>query len=161
MEEIAFKRVDINGDGFISEEDRKISESCLMNYAQEQNVDKKVVEANKAATESYTNTFGTGSDRVSKEDWLKKVAEIAVADQERIKRGAEPLLPKTTGTFFDMMDSDKDGFVSLEDFKLGYVATGWDAVGAEHAFRAIDKDNSGRVGLEDMMKTAHEFWYKI
>ena len=37
-----------------------------MNYAQEQNVDKKVVEANKAATESYTNTFGTGSDRVSK-----------------------------------------------------------------------------------------------
>ena len=37
-----------------------------MNYAQEQNIDKKVVEANKAATESYTNTFGTGFDRVSK-----------------------------------------------------------------------------------------------
>ena len=91
MEEIAFKKVDIDGDGFISEEDRTISESHWMNYAQEQNVDKKVVEANKAVTKSYTNTFGTGSDRVSKEDWLKKVAEIAVADQERIKQGEEPL----------------------------------------------------------------------
>ena len=59
------------------------------------------------------------------------------------------------------MDSDKDGFVSLEDFKLGYVASGQDAVGAEQAIRAIDKNNSGRVGLEDMIKFAHEFWYKI
>ena len=89
------------------------------------------------------------------------MAEIAVTDQERIKRGAEPLLPKTAGTFLDMMDSDKDSFVSLEDFKLGYVATGWDAVGAEHVFRAIDKNNFGRIGLEDMVKSAHNFWYKI
>jgi Ca2+-binding EF-hand superfamily protein len=43
------------------------------------------------------------------------------------------------------MDNDKDGFVSLEDFKLGYVATGWDAAGAEQAFRAVDKNNSGRI----------------
>jgi Ca2+-binding EF-hand superfamily protein len=46
------------------------------------------------------------------------VAEIAAADQEKIKRGEEPLLPKTVATFFDIMDSDKDGFVSLEDVKL-------------------------------------------
>ena len=161
MEMIAFKKADIDGDGFISEEDRKISESRLMKYAQEQNVDKKVMAANKAATESYINTFGTGSDRVSKEDWLKKVAEIAAADQEKIKRGEEPLLPKTARTYFDMMDSDKDGFVSLEDFKLGAVATGQDATSAEQAFRAMDENNSGRVGLDDMIKFTHEFWYKI
>jgi hypothetical protein len=85
MEEIVFKKADIDGDGYISEEDRKTSESRLMDYAQEQNTDKKVLEANKAATESYTSTFGTGSERVSREDWLKKVAEIAAADQGRIK----------------------------------------------------------------------------
>ena len=161
MEMIAFKKADIDGDGFISEEDRKISESRFMKYAQEQNVDKKAMEANKAATESYINTFGTGSDRISKEGWLKKVAEIAAADQEKIKRGEEPLLPKTARTFFDVMDSNKDGFISLEDFKLGYVATGWDAVSAEQAFRAMDKNSSGRIGREDMIKTARDFWYKI
>ena len=89
------------------------------------------------------------------------MAEIAAANQEKIKRGEEPLLPKTARTYFDMMDSDKDGFVSLEDFKLGAVATGWDAASAEQAFRAIDENNSGRVGLEDMIKFTHEFWYKI
>jgi Ca2+-binding EF-hand superfamily protein len=161
MEEIVFKKTDIDGDGYISEEDRKTSESRFMDYAQKQNTDKKVLEANKAATESYISTFGTGTDRFSREDWLKRVAEIAAADQEKIKRGEEPLLPKTAGIFFDIMDSDKDGFVSLEDFKLGYVATGWDAVGAEQAFRAVDKNNSGRIGLEDMIKTAHEFWYNV
>jgi hypothetical protein len=54
MEEIVFKKTDINGDGYISEEDRKTSESRLMDYAQKQNTDKKVLEANKAVTETYT-----------------------------------------------------------------------------------------------------------
>jgi Ca2+-binding EF-hand superfamily protein len=161
MEEIVFKKADIDGDGYISEEDRKVSESRLVDYARKQNTDKMVLEANKAASESYTSTFGTGSERVSRDDWLKKVAEIVAADQDRIKRGEEPLLPRTAATFFDIMDSDKDGFVTLEDFKLGYGATGWDAVGAEQAFRAVDKNSSGRIGREDMIKSAHEFWYKI
>ena len=107
------------------------------------------------------STFGTGSERVSKDDWLKKVAEMAATDQERIKRGEEPLLARTTGTFFDVMDTNKDGFVTLEDFKLGYGAIGWDAAGAEQTFKAVDKNNTGKVGRKDMIESAHEFWYKI
>ena len=161
MEEIVFKKADIDGDGYISQEDRKTSESRFLDYAQKQGVDKTVLEANKAASETYINTFGTGSDQISKDDWLKKVAEIAAADQGRIKRGEEPLLARTAGTIFDVMDTDKDGFVTLEDFKLGYAATGWDAAGAEQAFKATDRNNSGKINREDMIKSAHDFWYKI
>ena len=135
MEEFIFKKADIDGDGYISEEDRKASQSRFMDYAQKQGVDKAALEANKAATEEYVGIFGTGSDQVSKDDCLKKVAEIVAADQEKIKRGEEPVLVKNAGPLFDVMDTDKDGFLSLEDFKLGYAAIGWDAVCAENKFR--------------------------
>jgi Ca2+-binding EF-hand superfamily protein len=150
MEAFVFKKADIDGDGYISEEDRKSSQTRFMDYAQKQGVDKTALEANNAATESYISTFGTGSDRVSREDWLKRVAEIAAADQERIKRGEEPILVKNAGPFFDVMDTDKDGSISLEDFKLGYGAIGWDAVSAEYAFKALDKNNSGKIGREEI-----------
>ena len=160
MEEFLFKKQDVDGDGCISEEDRKASQSRFMDYVQKQGVDKAALEANKAASEKYISTFGTGSDRVSKDDWLKKVAEIAAADQEMIKRGEEPILSKNAGPFFDIMDTDKDGFLSLEDFKLGYTAIGWDAVSAEHSFKFLDKTNSGKVSRETVVNSSTDFWYK-
>ena len=132
-----------------------------MDYAQKQGVDKTALEANKAASEKYLSTFGTGSDRVSRDDQLKKVAEIAAADQEKIKQGEEPILVKNVGPFFDIMDVDRDSFLYLEDFKLGYGAIGWDALSTEYAFKALNKNNSGKVGREEFIKSSRDFWYEI
>ena len=159
--EVAFKKADIDGDGYISQEDRKASLARFMDYAQKQGVDKTALEANKAASEKYISTFGTGSDRVSKDDWLKKVAEMAAADLEKIKKGEEPLLVQNTGPFFDIMDTDKDGFIALEDFKAGYMAIGWDALSAEYTFKVLDKNNSGKIERDEIIKSSHDFWYKI
>ena len=54
--------------------------------------------------------------KVHKDDWLKKLAEVAAADTERIKKGEEPVLTKHAGPFFDVMDEDKDGFLTLRRF---------------------------------------------
>ena len=159
MDEYVFKRWDIDGDGHISPEDRKAYQVRVMDYAQKQGVDKTTFEAHKAATEELMSTYGTESDRVSKEDWLKKVAELAAADLERIKKGEEPLLVKTSCLWFDIMDTNKDGFITLEDFKLGYVAIGWDAVSAEHAFKFLDKTNTGKISREEFLKPSTDFWY--
>ena len=78
------------------------------------------------------SAFGTGSKRVRKDDLLQKLAEFAAADQERIRQGKVPILAGSSGTFFALMDADKDGFVTLEDFKPAYVAIGWDAATAEY-----------------------------
>ena len=161
MVEFVFKKADGDGDGYISPEDRKASHARFWEYAQKQGVDKTALEAHKTVTEELVRAYGTGSDRVSKDDWLKKVAEMAAADLERIKKAEEPLLAKSAGPFFDVMDSDKDGSITLEDFKLGYVAIGWDALSAENAFKFLDKTNSGKIGREEFIKSSSDFWYKI
>ena len=159
MEEFVFKKSDIDGDGYISPEDKKAYQARFMDYAQKQSVDETTFEAHKAATEELMSAYGTESDRVSKEDWLKKVAELAAADLEGIKKGEEPLLVKTSCLMFDIMDTDKDGFITLEDFKLGYVAIGWDAVSAEYAFKFLDKTSSGKISREEFLKPSTDFWY--
>ena len=161
VEEFVFKKADIDGDGYISPEDRKNAGIRFIDYAQKQGIDKMALEAHKVATEALMSAYGTESDRVSKNDFLKKVAELAIADLEKIKKGEEPQLVKSARPLFDVMDTDKDGFVSLEDFKLGYVAIGWDAVSAENAFKFLDGTNSGKVSHEEFVKSSSDFWYKI
>ena len=162
MEEFVFKKADIDGDGYISAEDRKTSMARIIDYAQKQGVDETTRETCKATAEEFTSVaHGVGSDRVSKDDWLKKVAEVAAADLERIKKGEKPLLSSLQGPFFDVMDTDKDGFVTLEEYKLGYVAIGWDAAGAESGFKFIDTTKSGKISRERYIKSTTDFWYKL
>ena len=160
--EYAFKKYDADGDGYISPEDRKTSRARFLDYAQKQPGVEEAHEKHKAATDELMSTFGTTeTDRVSKDEWLKKVAEIAAADLERIKNGEEPLLGQTVGPFFDIMDTDKDGFITLEEFKRGYEAIGWDAVSAEQAFKYLDCTNLGRISREEILKSSNDFWYRI
>ena len=163
MEEYVFKNADLNKDGYICSEDRDVARRRFRDFAlKKQHVDERALEAHEAATKELESAYGKGSDRVSKDDWLKKVAELAAADLERIKKGEEPVLTKYAGPFFDVMDSDKDGFITLEDFKLGYVSVaGFDAATAEKGFKRFDKTKSGKIGREDFTKDGRDFWYKI
>ena len=163
MEEYVFKKADLNKDGHICSEDRGVARGRFRDFAlKKQRVDERALEAHEAATKELESAYGTGSDRVSKDDWLKKLAEVAAADLERIKKGEEPVLTKHAGPFFDVMDSDKDGFITLEDFKLGYVSVaGFDAATAEKAFKGFDKTNCGKIGREVFAKAGRDFWYKI
>ena len=52
-----------------------------------------------------------------KEDFRKVLAEIAEVDFERMKRGEEPILLKSMEACFDLMDTDHDGFVTLDEYK--------------------------------------------
>ena len=158
MDEFVFKKADNDQDGYISQEDRECSKARFIEYVQKH---QKVLEANKVASEKYMSVFGTESDRIGKDDFLKKLAELAAADQERIKRGEEPILVGNAGTLFDLMNGDKDGFVTLEDFKPLYVAIGWDAEAAEGAFKVMDKNNSGKIVREETTKSGYDFWYNV
>ena len=152
---------DLNKDGHICSEDRDVARGRFRDFAlKRQRVDERALEAHEAVTKELEHAYGTGSDRVSKDDWLKKMAELAAADLEKIKK-EEPVLTKHAGPLFDVMDSDKDGFIGLEDFKHGYVSIGHDAVAAEKAFKTYDKTNCGKIGREDFTKAGRDFWYKI
>ena len=87
MEEYVFKNADLNKDGYICSEDRDVARRRFRDFAlKKQHVDERALEAHEAATKELESAYGKGSDRVSKDDWLKKVAELAAADLERIKK---------------------------------------------------------------------------
>lgn len=60
---------------------------------------------------------------------------MAAADLEKIKKGEEPLLVQSAGPFFDIMDADKDGFITLEDSNLGM----WPLAGVLSVLNTLSK----------------------
>lgn len=163
MVEFGFKKGDVNGDGYICHEDMKTLQTTFDDYARNQPGVTEAHQKRNTAMQEIQNAFGFPSDtsRISKDEWLQKVAEAAVADLERKKNGEELLLGKGDGPLFDIMDTDKDGFVTLEECKKGYQAIGWDAASAESALKYFDTDDSGKISREAFIKACKDFWYKI
>ena len=59
--------------------------------------------------------------------------------------------------YFDAVDTDADGVISLKEFEVYFDAIG---VGKKHAkasFVAIDADHDGKISRNEFMDTAIEF----
>ncbi len=64
------------------------------------------------------------------------------------RRGGDP------EAFFKKLDSDGDGFISLDEFKAGPMAQK-DPAKAEERFKALDTNGDGKVSLEEFKAGHH------
>lgn len=159
MEEFVFKILDTDKDGCVTREDYK----RVLDHFQKQDADLELLDVHQTALERFNSEiFGELSDPLSRDNWLKKVAEVAAVDLKRMKQGEELIVMKTSETFFDLVDTNKDGFITLKEFKDGMVASGWDSESATQALKvaSIGKDNPDKIERSEVMKHYQDFWYK-
>ncbi|CAF1025122.1 unnamed protein product [Adineta ricciae] len=53
---------------------------------------------------------------------------------------------------FDRLDRDKDGFITLKEFRAFHEQNNKDGTSIEKAFAAIDADNDGMVTFEEFQR---------
>ena len=109
----------------------------------------------------YWGTIGLKPGvRMTKDRFIQGMNRLARDELERTRRGQETLHEQCNNAFFDIMDINKDGMVTLGQLKILMKACSMDPRGAESWFNAADKNNNGVVERTELNKREFDFWFR-
>lgn len=92
--------------------------------------------------------------QLTKDQYLRGAAEFA-ANQEESRK----LLAEMEKANFAVMDTNKDGTISLEEYTKICEASKMGAEVAKFTFDAIDKNHDGKVQLKELYAMGDRFWF--
>ena len=149
-----FTRIDLNHDGFISREDYEIMATKVQECGK----------LNAEDAESTRNAFMTVADalglkpgvKIPVEEAAKKAnREFSVIAQEK----QLAFLKETHNPIFDAVDLNKDGHISLDEFKVYFQIIAPDISEDEvtHSFNVIDSNKNGEISREEFITAAFDF----
>jgi Ca2+-binding EF-hand superfamily protein len=148
-------RLDINKDGFISREDYelmgiKLAELSGMTGEQAEAAKKQFLKV----ADMVNVKPGV---KTPLEEAAKKASESLLVTMTAKERSA--LINDTHNLVFDAIDTNKDGHISLSEFKvyLKIIAPGIEEDKISHSFSTIDSDKNGEISREEFLAAANDF----
>ena len=150
-----FARLDLNKDGYISREDFEIMSEKLV--AETKGMTKEQVDATYRGIMNVADAFGLKKG-------VKKTVEEAAKSANNLILSMTPeekkaILRSSHDPLFDAIDTNKDGHISLEEFKVYFHVVAPDITEAEiiHSFNTIDANKDGKISREEFMAAAEDF----
>ena len=154
----AFKMFDQNKDGRVDFEEF----TSMVKSVQVCNPTKEEYEIALSTVSKAANEIGMFPDKpgLTIEEWVTNFGNFGANELAREKRGEQMLFKKAQKAFFNIVDMNKDGHVSLEELSIwlkAHAKVGDDAV--KIAFDVIDIDKNGEISEEEFVTTYHDFWF--
>jgi len=147
-----FKRMDANGDGFVSKQDYqwlagKYAEHGQLNYVQAKQVSRKL---EKIWDDFYEKNSKNGDS--DEKAYIKSLKER--------KSKLFEMCQQFHGLFFDLIDLSGDGIVQSEEFALFFKVFGiGDETVAAESFKKLDTNADGKLSHDEFLKAGFEFFY--
>ncbi|XP_069683860.1 sarcoplasmic calcium-binding protein [Periplaneta americana] len=144
--------IDVNKDGVVSYDDFQILAERFVNLGHL--TEKQQYEFQDVLKEVWEKQWGA-LDRynlVKTEEYLENMHHVL--NDKSLKKKAHHFLPY----LFKAVDKDKDGVISVEEFKLFFECLGLDHQDAIHSFRTIDMNSDGFLSLKEFVKLGREFF---
>ncbi|CAB3994219.1 sarcoplasmic calcium-binding [Paramuricea clavata] len=149
-----FTRLDLNHDGFISRADYELMATKVQENAK----------LNPEDAESTRNAFMAVADalglkrgvKIPVEEAAKKAnREFSVMAQEK----KMALIKETHDPIFDVLDLDKDGYISLDEFKVYFQIIAPDISEDEmkHSFNVIGTNEDDKISRGEFIAAAFDF----
>ena len=151
-------RLDINKDGFISREDYELMGKKLAEQS-------GIIEEQAAATNKEIMMVADAFNlkprvRGPLEEAAKKANEtiLSMSPAER-----KAFVTASHNLLFDAIDTNKDGHISVNEFKVYFnvIAPGTSEAEIIHSFNAIDTNKNGEISREEFMAAAEDFIHEV
>ena len=95
---------------------------------------------------------------LKREDWLEANRTFAEAERERERRGEKSLIAMLSDAYYDVLDDDDDGTVSVDELKTMMKAFDVPQEAAYTFFNKADTDNSGKLERDELVHLFRKFW---
>ena len=151
-------RLDINKDGYISCEDYELMGKKL---AEHSGMTKEQAEKTKKEFLKVADRLNLKSgEKIPLEEAAKKASEsiLSMSSAER-----NDLINLSHNMLFDAIDTNKDGHISVKEFKVYFsvIAPGTSEAEVVHSFNIIDTDKNGEISREEFMAAAEDFLHGV
>ncbi len=154
-----YELTDFNKDGHISVEDWEL---WVDNIEREVKPDAKLVEALRVRMREFCAAMGlTPGRKANKEEFLKGLAEMAARERAKRLRGEETLLERMNNAWYDAVDTNHDGFVTLDEWRTILKACNLNPSCADETFKLIDKNKNGKIERKELTDHEFKFWFTL
>jgi len=116
------------------------------------------IESMRKAVRKFFGACGVTEKGLAREDWVEANQVLAEAERQRKARGEESLVAHLGNAYFDVLDADGDGTVSLEELKTMMRAFQVPQEAAYTFFDKADADRNGKLERQEMHDLFHKFW---
>ncbi|XP_064388757.1 clytin-like [Halichondria panicea] len=156
MEEF-FVQSDLNKDGYLSIQDFDMWSD---NLEREVKAEPALLKKARNATRDFWESTGLKQGvLLSKEQFVEKVAEVAVAEKTNFDEGKESLFFAMMETVFDAVDTNRDGFLQMSEYATMNKAGNFDDGTAKILFDIIDKNHDGKLSRKELLEYNIKFWF--
>ena len=85
----------------------------------------------------------------------------AVADFSSKREENSAFLTEVNQAWFDVVDTNDDGTISLAEYTKILQACNMSAEVAEMIFKAVDKNNNGKAEFKELAAMGEKFWFSL
>ena len=154
-----FDMLDVNKNGTIELADFQAPMEKIIN---EVKPDAAVLEKYRAIASKFTEAMGIGAGKkLNKDEFTKNAAAIAVAESAKKAKGEKTVFDELDNACYDIVDKNKDGFVTLNEFLVVMKATGVDAKMAEEKFKKLDANGNGKIERQELINQHINSWCSL
>ena len=153
-----FHQSDLNKDSFLSIEDFEI---WIENIEKETKANPALIEKARIAMREYWESVGLKPGvRLTKEQFVDTMAEVALRERAKFEAGdKESLFVRYLEATFDVVDTNRNGFLELNEYEKMMKASNFDAGTAKMAFDVIDTNHDEKLSRQELLDYNAKFWY--
>jgi Ca2+-binding EF-hand superfamily protein len=157
MEEY-FVQSDLNKDGYLSIEDFKMWSD---NLEREVEADASILQkARKATLEYWEAACGLKPGvQLTKEQFIENMSKHSATEKAKFDDGITPLAFPYLDALFDAVDTNRDGYLQLDEYKKMMKASNFGAGTAKIVFDIIDANHDGKLSREELKSYNVKFWF--
>ena len=145
----------MNKNGYLSREDWQLSVNNLAKALPDRQAE---IAKLRAITIEYADSMGITGVKVDKVKFREIAAALSLAEIGRRDRGEMTMAEKVGNAAFDLLGHNHDRSISLDEYKIGMAASGFDEGVAKVTFNFLDKKKSGEIDRKEYSAANAKFW---
>ena len=97
---------------------------------------------------------------LTKKEFVKGMNKLGIYERERKEKGQVTYHEMISNAFFDVIDTNKDGILTVEDLRAVLKASDMNPSSAEGWLLAADTNKNGAIEREELFDSEFNFWFK-